>query len=61
MEYRYPHFKRQLLAEDLAFEQGPSPGEPMPDFELSTTDGGRVSKSDFVGERPLLLVFSSYT
>jgi peroxiredoxin len=61
MEYRYPHFKRQLLAEDSAFERGPSPGEPMPDFELATTDGGRVSKNAFVGERPLLLVFSSYT
>ncbi len=61
MEYRYPHFKRELLADDSAFEWGPSPGELIPDFELSTTDGGRVGKSDFVGERPLLLVFSSYT
>ncbi len=33
----------------------------MPDFELATTDGDRVSKNDFVGERPLLLVFSSVT
>lgn len=60
-EYRYPHFKRELLMEDSAFAGGPSPGEPMPDFDLPTTDGGRVSKDDFVGERPLLLIFSSYT
>lgn len=35
--------------------------EPLADFDLSTTDGGGISKSDFAGERPLLLVFSSYT
>jgi peroxiredoxin len=64
MEYRYPHFKRRLMIEDTAFGSyrgGPSPGEPVPDFDLPTTDGGRVRKSDFVGRRPLLLTFGSIT
>ncbi len=61
MKYRYPHFKRQLLIEDLAFRRGPSPGEPMPEFDLPTTEGGRIRKSDFVGQRPLLVTFSSVT
>jgi hypothetical protein len=61
MEYRYAHFKRKLLMEDMGFSAGPPPGEPMPDFDLPATDGGRVRKSDFVGERPLLLIFGSVT
>jgi hypothetical protein len=61
MEYRYPHFKRELLMEDMEFSAGPPPGHPMPDFDLPTTDGGRVRKDDFVGERPLLLIFGSVT
>ena len=61
MEYRYPHFRRQLLMEDRAFSGGPGPGRPMPDFDLPTTDGGRLRKADFVGQRPLLLIFGSIT
>jgi Iodothyronine deiodinase len=33
----------------------------MPDFDLPTTDGGRIRKSDFVGRKPLLLAFGSVT
>lgn len=61
MEYRYPHFKRELLFHDFAFESGPKPGEDMPDFTLSTADGGQVRKSDFLGDRPLFLYFGSIT
>ena len=61
MEYRYDHFSRQLLMEDMAWRGGVPPGEEMPDFDLETTDGGRVRKSDFVGVRPLLLSFGSVT
>ncbi len=61
MEYRYPHFKRELLLEDMAFRRGPAPGEPMPDFDVPTTDGDRVRKQDFVGRRSLLLTFGSVT
>lgn len=59
--YRYPHFERKLLMEDTSFKTGPSPGEPMLDFELPTTRGGLVRKRDFVGERPVLLAFGSIT
>ena len=61
MEYRYDHFSRELLMEDMAWRGGPEPGEEMPDFHLATTDGGRVRKSDFVGMRPVLLSFGSVT
>jgi hypothetical protein len=61
MTDRYEHFRRRLLAADLAFLGGPAPSREMPDFDLPTTDGGRVRKDDFVGHRPLLLAFASFT
>ncbi len=61
MQYRYPRFKRRILFEDLAFRGGPSPGRPMPDFDLPTSDGGRIRKGDFSGRRPLLLTLASIT
>ena len=61
MEYHYPHFKRQLLMEDMSFAGGPSPGQQMPDFDLPTSDGAWVRKTDFVNQRPLLLTFGSVT
>ena len=61
MEYRYPRFKREALLEGLYFGGGLSPGLPMQPFDLPTTDGGRVRKSDFVGRQPLLLTFASIT
>jgi hypothetical protein len=61
MAYRYPHFHTSLLFEDMSFRAGPRPGEPMPEFDLPTTDGDRVRKSDFVGRRPLLLTMGSVT
>lgn len=45
----------------MAFRAGPRPGEPMPDFDLPNTDGGRVRKSDFVGRQPLLMSMGSVT
>lgn len=59
--YRYGRFHRELLAHDMAFEGGPRPGDDFPDFHLTTVDGERVSKSDFVGAQPMLMVFSSFT
>lgn len=61
VQYRYPRFKRGILFDDLAFRGGPLPGQQMPDFDLPTTDGGRIRKGDFVGRRPLLLVLASIT
>jgi hypothetical protein len=60
MEYRYPHFKRELLGEDSSFVNGAAPGQPLPDFDLPTTDGGRLRKRDLLG-KPLLLILGSYT
>lgn len=61
MAYRYPHFIRQILLDDMAFRGGPRPGEPMPDFDILTTDDGRLQKHDFIGRRPLLLTCTSIT
>jgi hypothetical protein len=61
MTYRYERFERVLVKHDLAFEAGPRPGDPMPDFDLPTVEGGRVSKRDYVGKRPLLLTLGSFT
>lgn len=61
-DYAYPRFRRPLLFEDMGFHGGPRPGEPFPDFDLPTADGGRVARSDFVSrQQPMLMVFASYT
>jgi Iodothyronine deiodinase len=60
MEYLYPHFKRAFFADDARFTAGPRPGEPMPDFDLATLAGPRLSKRDLAG-KPFLLGFGSYT
>lgn len=60
MEYRYPHFKRELLREDSSFVGGAAPGQPLPDFDLPTTAGGRLRKQALLA-KPLLLIFGSYT
>jgi len=39
-----------------------APGDPAPDFELPTLDrSGTVRLSAFRGDRPVVLVFGSYT
>lgn len=38
------------------------PGDPAPDFNLPSVDGSRnVKLSSFLGSRPVVLVFGSYT
>lgn len=61
MEYRYAHFRRQLLMEDMRFSRGPRPGELFPDFDLPTTAGTRLRRSDSIGVTPLLMTFGSVT
>lgn len=59
--YRYEHFSLKHVPEQLRFRQGPRPGEQMPEFTLQTTDGEWIRRSDFLGWKPLLLVFASIT
>jgi len=40
---------------------GPLAGEPLPEFDLPTTDGDRVSKRELVSKGPFLLNLTSYT
>ncbi|GAC1299505.1 MAG: hypothetical protein NVS2B9_00580 [Myxococcales bacterium] len=60
MDYRYEHFKKELLQEDAAFSHGPGPGDPLPDFDLPTVEGGRLRKRDLAG-KPFVLIFASIT
>ena len=47
---------RNLMAPELR------PGEPAFDFDLPLLDGsGSVRLADFAGQRPVALVFGSYT
>ena len=49
-------FYGNLMTPELA------PGDPAYAFELPLLDGsGRVRLADFTGERPVALVFGSYT
>jgi hypothetical protein len=61
MAYRFDHFRREQLIEDLSFRAGHEPGWPVPDFDLPTVAGGRIRKADFMGLRPALLTFASLT
>ncbi|MGH9661301.1 MAG: hypothetical protein ACRD96_22320 [Bryobacteraceae bacterium] len=46
----------------VAREGNLKPGDAAPDFSLLTLDrGGRVRLSSFRGDRPVVLVFGSYT
>jgi hypothetical protein len=61
-DYRYEHFTTKRLLQDIRFGKStPRQGEALPEFDLATTDGGRVTKTDFVGDRPLLLILGSIT
>lgn len=59
--YRFSRFSRELLAEDMAFRGGPGPGSPFPAFELVNADGEQVRSDDLIGDKPVLLEFSSFT
>ena len=60
MDYRYEHFRKELLQADASFSHGPRTGEPMPDFDLPTLEGGRLRKRDLAGQ-PFVLIFASFT
>jgi peroxiredoxin len=61
-DYRYRAFTTKLLLRDMRFRRSaPKAGEPFPEFKLETTDGNTISKQDFLGHKPLLLIFGSLT
>lgn len=50
-----------MLIDDMSFSRSdPGPGDTLPDFDLSTAQGGSFSAST-LGERPVLLIFGSRT
>jgi peroxiredoxin len=56
--YRKKHAAWQTKYDALA----PRAGDPAPDFELRDVTGEqRVRLSDFQGQKPVALVFGSYT
>jgi hypothetical protein len=62
-EFNFQHFRPRHMAAELlrtARADGVPPGHEAPDFELETTEGGRLRLSDLRG-RPVLLHFGSYT
>ena len=60
-DYRYQHFTTKLLIHDGSFHKGAKrPGETLPEFDLPTTDGDRITTDDF-GDRPLFLFTGSIT
>jgi thiol-disulfide isomerase/thioredoxin len=60
--YRYKHFTTGLLFRDLRFARGPAvPGDPVPSFEMLTTDGDRLVNADVFGDKPVLFIFGSMT
>jgi hypothetical protein len=61
VDYRFDHFRRQQLRQDLELAEGKGPGWKVPEFDLPTLTGGRLRKSDFQGHRPVLFTFGSLT
>lgn len=61
MEYDYRSFRLPLLLDSVAFAGGPGPGEPFPDFELPTTDGGRLTRTEMLARGPALVTTGSFT
>lgn len=56
-------FLKGLLNGELgSLREGPGIGQPAPDFELETQDGKRTMRlSAFRGNKPVVLVFGSFT
>jgi hypothetical protein len=58
--YRYRQFERAVMKDDNEFCPSPGPGDPLPAFDMITTDGTRVRKEDFIG-RKLFITIGSIT
>ena len=61
-DYRYKHFTTKRLLQDIRFgRSAPRNGDALPEFDLPTTNGSRISKTDFADGRPLLVILGSIT
>ncbi len=59
---RYRHFTTSLLFRDLRFrKEALRPGDSLPSFQLTTTDGDSLANRDVFGDKPVLLIFGSMT
>ena len=58
-DFNFRHFRMRHMAAEL-LRTGMPPGRRAPDFELPSTDGGKLRLSDLRGQ-PVLLHFVSYT
>lgn len=62
-EFNFRHFRPRHMAAELlrsSCTDGVPPGTEAPDFDLETTEGGRLRLSSLRG-KPVLLHFGSYT
>ena len=62
-DFNFRHFRPRHMAAELlrtVRADGVRPGNEAPDFDLDTTDGGRLRLRDLRGQ-PVLLHFGSYT
>ena len=61
--YRIDRPTLPVMLRDLRIpRQDPGPGDPLPSFDLPTTDGGRFSSESIAADgRPVVLVFGSLT
>ena len=54
--------KNWAITKALMARTPPEVGQPAPDFTLQSRDGSEtVTRSQFQGKRPLVLIFGSYT
>ena len=60
---RTNHYRKEHAAWQKKYDaHAPRPGDVAPDFELSDATGEhRVRLSDFQGQKPVALVFGSFT
>lgn len=49
------------VADFVYGEGGPEEGDVAPPFALESTAGERIALADFAGEKPVVLVFGSFT
>lgn len=61
-DYRFERLTTGMVLQDMYYARSdPGPADPVPPFDLPTTDGGRFQSADLAESGTTLLVFGSYT